>query len=158
MVEFLTMLTNSYSYTTHRIIIIVVMINSPSPGGHCYEDWTMNVTIRVQKAPPPGRHVFPPTGTIFELVQDIIKNNVFTMFHDDRTINVASRVLTMFYYSHTWKNAPPPGGHVFNQPESFSNSVLTRFYYSLIWKIAPPLGGHTNLLTKFHDDRTRNGL
>ena len=66
---------------------------------------------------PLGGHVFPPTGTIFKLIQDIIGTNHLTKFHDDRTINVASRVLTRFYksmiYSHIRKNAPPPGGHVF---------------------------------------------
>ncbi|KAH3840330.1 hypothetical protein DPMN_113777 [Dreissena polymorpha] len=93
------------------------------------------------------RHVFPPTGTIFELIQDTAGDHEITKgaegagelridkqqthfqknapppdhfrshpryhlnessekFHDDRTINVTSRV----------KNAPPPGGHVF-QPK-----------------------------------------
>ncbi|KAH3776755.1 hypothetical protein DPMN_178187 [Dreissena polymorpha] len=47
------------------------------------------------------------TKTIFELIQDIIKTNLLTKFHQDWTINVASRVLTR-------KNAPPPGGHVFS--------------------------------------------
>ncbi|KAH3778414.1 hypothetical protein DPMN_179872 [Dreissena polymorpha] len=47
-------------------------------------------------------HVFQPTGIIFKFVQDIIGMNLLTEFHEDRTINVASRV----------KNAPPLGGHV----------------------------------------------
>ncbi|KAH3791696.1 hypothetical protein DPMN_145185 [Dreissena polymorpha] len=38
------------------------------------------------------------TGTIFEIVQDIIGTNLLTKFHDDRPINMASRVLTRFYY------------------------------------------------------------
>ncbi|KAH3823762.1 hypothetical protein DPMN_125583 [Dreissena polymorpha] len=33
--------------------------------------------------PPPGAHVFEPTGTIFELAQDIIWTNLLTKFHDD---------------------------------------------------------------------------
>ncbi|KAH3844474.1 hypothetical protein DPMN_086732 [Dreissena polymorpha] len=41
-------------------------------------------------APPPGGHVFQATGTIFELVRDIIGINLLTKFHDDWTINVAS--------------------------------------------------------------------
>ncbi|KAH3751316.1 hypothetical protein DPMN_185869 [Dreissena polymorpha] len=90
--------------------------------------------------------------------------NLLTKFHEDRTINVASRV----------KNAPPFGSHVFqantNLPTKFHEDwtinvaarVLTR-------KTAPPPGGHvfsliwtifelvrdineTNVLTKFHDD------
>ncbi|KAH3737794.1 hypothetical protein DPMN_044389 [Dreissena polymorpha] len=49
--------------------------------------------------PPPGDQVFPQTGTIFEFLQDIIKTNVLTKFHEDLTIDV--------------KNAPTPDGHVF---------------------------------------------
>ncbi|KAH3836139.1 hypothetical protein DPMN_109509 [Dreissena polymorpha] len=52
---------------------------------------------------PPGDHVFQATGTIFKLVQDIIGTNLLKKFHDDRTINVASRVLTRFYNSHKQK-------------------------------------------------------
>ncbi|KAH3733510.1 hypothetical protein DPMN_039939 [Dreissena polymorpha] len=65
--------------------------------------------------PPPGGHVFQATGTIFEFVQDIIGTNLLTKFHDDRKINVASRVLTRFYYSHIRNNALSYGGHVFQQ-------------------------------------------
>ncbi|KAH3692825.1 hypothetical protein DPMN_194579 [Dreissena polymorpha] len=81
---------------------------------------------------PLGGHVSTPTGTIFELIQNIIGTNRLTKFHDDRTINVASRV----------KNAPPPGGHVFKTNETI---------FELIQYI---IG--TNLLTKFHEDRTIN--
>ncbi|KAH3880887.1 hypothetical protein DPMN_004809, partial [Dreissena polymorpha] len=63
------------------------------PGGHFHEDWTINVTSR-QTATPPGGHVFQSTGTIFELVRDIIGTHVLSKFRDDWTINVASRVLT----------------------------------------------------------------
>ncbi|KAH3779962.1 hypothetical protein DPMN_157771 [Dreissena polymorpha] len=38
---------------------------------------------RLKNAPPPGAHVFEPTGTIFELAQDIILTNLLTKFHDD---------------------------------------------------------------------------
>ncbi|KAH3856453.1 hypothetical protein DPMN_099041 [Dreissena polymorpha] len=55
-----------------------------------------------KNAPPPGSHVFQPTGIILKLVQDIIWMNLLTKFHEDQTVNVASRV----------KNAPPLG-HVF---------------------------------------------
>ncbi|KAH3888442.1 hypothetical protein DPMN_012477 [Dreissena polymorpha] len=37
---------------------------------------------------------FNQLASFFELVQDIIKMNLLTKFHEDRTINVASRVLT----------------------------------------------------------------
>ncbi|KAH3696288.1 hypothetical protein DPMN_083753 [Dreissena polymorpha] len=70
---------------------------APPPGAHFHADWTKNVTSRVltrKTATPPGSHVFQPTGTIFELVQDIIETHVLTKFHEDWTINVTFRVLT----------------------------------------------------------------
>ncbi|KAH3781718.1 hypothetical protein DPMN_159622 [Dreissena polymorpha] len=42
-------------------------------------------------------NVFQATITIFELVQDIIRKTLLTKFHDDRTINVASIVLTSIF-------------------------------------------------------------
>ncbi|KAH3728229.1 hypothetical protein DPMN_054181 [Dreissena polymorpha] len=68
-----------------------------------HEDRTINVASG-KNAPPPGVHVFQPSGTIFEL------------FHDDRTINMVSRVLTR-------KNAPPPFGHVFHPTETIFKLV-----------------------------------
>ncbi|KAH3769227.1 hypothetical protein DPMN_170476 [Dreissena polymorpha] len=123
-----------------------------------------------KNAPPTGGHVFQATGTTFKLIQDIIGTNHLTKFHDDRTINVASRVLTRFNNSHIRKNAPPPGSHVF-QP----NSIIFELVQDIIGvnlltkKNAPPLGSHafkanatifklihdiieTNLLTNFHED------
>ncbi|KAH3786951.1 hypothetical protein DPMN_165069 [Dreissena polymorpha] len=125
-------------------------------------------------------HVFQANIIIFELIQDIIETNLLTKFHEDWTINVASRVLTR-------KNAPPPGGHVF-QPKGIifylfqyiiGMNLLTKFHED--WTIsvasrvknAPPLDSHvfranvtifkliqdiirTNLLTKFHEDRKIN--
>ncbi|KAH3747793.1 hypothetical protein DPMN_182225 [Dreissena polymorpha] len=106
--------------------------------------------------------------------------NLLSKFHEDRKINVASRVLTR-------KNPPPPGGHVF-QPTSIifelvqdnmGMNLLTKFYEDQTIIVAsrvqnaPPLGSHvfqanvtifeliqdiieTNLLTKFHEDWTIN--
>ncbi|KAH3807143.1 hypothetical protein DPMN_135476 [Dreissena polymorpha] len=68
--------------------------------------------------------------------------NLLTGFHEDRTINVASRVLTRFYYSHIRKNAPPLGSHVFHAKVTI---------FKLIQDII-----ETNLLTKFHEDSTIN--
>ncbi|KAH3876076.1 hypothetical protein DPMN_039356 [Dreissena polymorpha] len=156
---------------------------------------THNVSLQTtEKCPPPGGHVFQPTSIIFELVQDIIGMNLLTKknapplgshvfqakFHEDRKINVASRVLTR-------KNAPPPGGHVF-QPtgiifelvqDIIGMNLLTKFHEDQTINVAsrvkndPPLGSHvfqanvtifeliqdiieTNLLTKFHEDWTIN--
>ncbi|KAH3891930.1 hypothetical protein DPMN_016040 [Dreissena polymorpha] len=124
-----------------------------------HEDWTINVASRVKNAPPLGSHVFQAKVTIFELIQYISGTNLLSKFHEDRKINVASRVLTR-------KNALPPGGHVFqptgiifelvqdiigmnhlnkfyeNQTITVSSRVLTRFYYSHIRKNALPLGSH----------------
>ncbi|KAH3692887.1 hypothetical protein DPMN_193223, partial [Dreissena polymorpha] len=123
----------------------------------------MNLLTK-KNAPPLASHVFQAN------------------FHEDRKINVASRVLT-------GKNAPPPGGNVFQQTSIIFNLVqdiigmnlLTKFHEDLTInvvsrvKIAPPLGSHsfqanvtifdliqdiieTNLLTKFHDDWKDNKL
>ncbi|KAH3818483.1 hypothetical protein DPMN_120204 [Dreissena polymorpha] len=151
-----------------------------------HEDWTINVASRVltrKNAPPPwwpyrtinvasiekndpspGGHVFQPTGIIFELVQDIIGMNLLTKFHEDWTIDVASRV-------HLWKNAPPLGSHVFQAKFhddgkiNVASRVLTRKYrencpapwgpcFSPIWTIFELVRdiNETNVLTKFHDD------
>ncbi|KAH3726305.1 hypothetical protein DPMN_052165 [Dreissena polymorpha] len=153
------------------------------------EDWTINVASRVltrKNALPPGGNVFQPKGiiselfhedwtmnvasrvTIFKLIHDIIVKNLLSKFHKDRKINVASRMLTMFYFSYIGKKCPAPWQPY--QTINVASRVLTRFYYSHIRKNAPPLGSHafqanvtiffelnqdiieTNLLTKFHDD------
>ncbi|KAH3726732.1 hypothetical protein DPMN_052601 [Dreissena polymorpha] len=122
-----------------------------------------------ENAPPPGSHVFHPTCIIFEFVQDIIGMNRLTKSHSDRTVNVASRVITRFYYSHIRKNAPPLGSHT---------NHLNKFHEDWTINVAsrekcPTPGGHvfretqtifeliqdilgTNLLTKFHEDRKIN--
>ncbi|KAH3843342.1 hypothetical protein DPMN_116857, partial [Dreissena polymorpha] len=160
--------------------------NTTPPCGHFHEHWTTNVTSRVltrKTAPPHGGHVFHSTGTIFELVQDIIGTHVLTKFHEDWTRNVTSRVLTK-------KTATPPGGHVFQPTRTIfqlvqdiiGTHVLTKFHEDwtknvtsrvLTRKNATPPGGHifqptgtifklvqdiigTHVLTKFHEDRTIN--
>ncbi|KAH3715252.1 hypothetical protein DPMN_057958 [Dreissena polymorpha] len=85
----------------------------------------------IMKNAPTPVHVFKPTRTIFKLVRDIIGTHCFNKFHEDRTINVASRVLK----SHIKKNAPPPGTNVF-QPTGTNFELAQRPY----------------LLTEFHDD------
>ncbi|KAH3785138.1 hypothetical protein DPMN_163223 [Dreissena polymorpha] len=124
-----------------------------------HEDWTINVTSRVLKrfyytlklykvtaTTTCGHlfhstgtifelallHVFQPTGTIFELVQDIIRTNVLTKFHEDWTLNL----------TYTVKTAPPPGGHVF---------LPTGTIFELVKDF---IGTHVP--TKFHDDWTKN--
>ncbi|KAH3782263.1 hypothetical protein DPMN_160176 [Dreissena polymorpha] len=122
-----------------------------------HEDRKINVASRVltrKNAPPPGSHVFQPTGIIFELIQDIIVMNLLTKFHEDRTVNVASRVLTRKNAPPPWwpyrtinvasrvKNSPPLGGHVFQ-----ANVTIFELIKDII---------KTNLLTIFHQDWTIN--
>ncbi|KAH3720248.1 hypothetical protein DPMN_063145 [Dreissena polymorpha] len=83
-----------------------------------------------------------PTITEVSITPNIIGTNLLTKFHEDRKINVASRVLKRFYYSHIKKNTPPPGGHVF-QPKG----IIFRLVQNIIGM---------NLLTKFHEDWTIN--
>ncbi|KAH3737991.1 hypothetical protein DPMN_044593 [Dreissena polymorpha] len=114
--------------------------------------------------PPHGGHVCRPIATIFKLILDVNKTNVFTKFHDDCakyvtsrvfttnvlttfhenwTTNVTSRVFTYFHNIHLEKTAPPPGGHVF--PSIWTIFELFHddwFRYSLMRKTAPPTGGH----------------
>ncbi|KAH3830319.1 hypothetical protein DPMN_103560 [Dreissena polymorpha] len=68
-----------------------------------HENWAKNVTSR-KNAPPTGGHVLSPNWTIFILVRDINKTNVFTNFHDDWAKIVTSRVFTR-------KTAPPTSDH-----------------------------------------------
>ncbi|KAH3867877.1 hypothetical protein DPMN_031014 [Dreissena polymorpha] len=144
-----------------------------------HEDQTINLASRLltwKNAPPNGGHVFQPagnifkiildiirtnlgpifqpTGTIFELIHDLIGKNLLTKLHDDRTINVASRVLTR-------KNAPPPGAHIFQLTGNIFKLIhdingtnrVTKFRkMPTPWR--PYIIG-TNLLTEFHDDWTK---
>ncbi|KAH3741162.1 hypothetical protein DPMN_047882 [Dreissena polymorpha] len=109
--------------------------NAPSP----WWPYIIGMNLLTEKnAPPLGSHVFQANVIIFKLIQDINKTNLLTIFHEDWTINVASRVLT----SLIWKNAPPPGGHVFKESKT------------IFEPIQDIIG--INLLTKFHKDRKIN--
>ncbi|KAH3853316.1 hypothetical protein DPMN_095838 [Dreissena polymorpha] len=155
------------------------------PGGHFHEDRTIYVasilpypveTLLLQKhqtivltrknAPPPGGHVFQASGNILELVQAIIRKHLLTKCHDDRTINLASRVLTR-------KKDPLPDGHVFQQTRTNFDLIQDIIRINCQQENAPSPDGHvfqpteiifelvqniigTNLLTAFHDDRTIN--
>ncbi|KAH3877199.1 hypothetical protein DPMN_001059 [Dreissena polymorpha] len=114
-----------------------------------HENWAKNVTSR-KNAPPIGGHVFSPIWTIFQLVSDINKTNVLTNFHDDLAKIVTSRVFTR-------KTTPPTGGHFFQQTGTtfeldqhiIKANILTNF------ELARNFIG-AKLLTKFHEDGTRN--
>ncbi|KAH3798030.1 hypothetical protein DPMN_151620 [Dreissena polymorpha] len=94
-----------------------------------HDDWTKNLTSR-EKDPPPGGH----------------ETNVLTKCHKDWENN---------------KTAPLPGGHVFeiyttifklvqDIHKTNAKNVTSRE------KDSPPGGHDTNVLTKFHDDWTKN--
>ncbi|KAH3738662.1 hypothetical protein DPMN_045301 [Dreissena polymorpha] len=115
-----------------------------------HEDWTITVASRVKNAPPLA-------VTIFKLIKDIIRTNHLSKFQEDRKINVASRMLTRknapppgghFHEDQTInvasrvKNAPPHGSHVFQ-----ANVTIFELIQDII---------ETNLLTKFHEDWTIN--
>ncbi|KAH3695727.1 hypothetical protein DPMN_083185 [Dreissena polymorpha] len=118
-----------------------------------HEDWTKNVTsreftcfhyIHIEKTTPPtSGHVFSPIWTIFELFQDINESNVSTKFHDDKAKILTSRVFTR-------NTAPPPGGHLH---EDLATNVTSTVFTS--FELSRGING-TNVLTKFHEDRTIN--
>ncbi|KAH3865893.1 hypothetical protein DPMN_028937 [Dreissena polymorpha] len=74
---------------------------------------------------------------IFELSRGINKTNVLTKFHDDRTINVASRVFTS-------KNVGD-GRQTNGRSQKLTMSTL-----------CSECSHETNILTKFHEDWTKN--
>ncbi|KAH3862210.1 hypothetical protein DPMN_025176 [Dreissena polymorpha] len=128
---------------------------APPTGGHLHEDWALNVT-----------------STVFKLDRDIIGTNLLTKFHEDRTINVASRVLTNKCGRTDDGQRPFTKAHLGNQPDgqtdgrtdglktapspwqpfltkflenwakNVTSIVLTCFHYIHIEKNAPPTGGH----------------
>ncbi|KAH3890370.1 hypothetical protein DPMN_014450 [Dreissena polymorpha] len=77
---------------THLASRMLTRKNAPTnkPTGTIFESVQ---DIIWKKALSPGGHVFQITLTMFKLVQDIIGTNLLTKFHDDRKMNVASRVL-----------------------------------------------------------------
>ncbi|KAH3809189.1 hypothetical protein DPMN_137550 [Dreissena polymorpha] len=114
----------------------------------------------------PGGHVFQQTRYILVHIQHIIKTNILTKCREDWTINVTLRVLTSLYNSHMRKNAPPPGGHVFqptgtifklfheDQRINMASRVFTR-------KNTPPPGAHVfqptgTIFKLFHEDQRIN--
>ncbi|KAH3778743.1 hypothetical protein DPMN_180214 [Dreissena polymorpha] len=93
------------------IFKLVREINKTNFLTNFHDDWAkIFLYNQIRKtAPPTGRHVFQQTGTTFKLNQHIIKTNILTnfelnqdfigtklltKFHEDWTINVASRVFT----------------------------------------------------------------
>ncbi|KAH3811730.1 hypothetical protein DPMN_140145 [Dreissena polymorpha] len=115
-------LSRDKALTVNRPALWQTYINGTNILTKFHENWAINVASKIfycrhlmKNAPPPGGHVFLSTGTTFELSRAIIRTNVVThedwtihfeldqdiiraklctKFHEDQTINVASRVLT----------------------------------------------------------------
>ncbi|KAH3729240.1 hypothetical protein DPMN_055207 [Dreissena polymorpha] len=137
------------------------------------EHRTMHFASRVKKVSSNGGRVFQETETMFELVQDIIGTNLLTKFHHDQTMNVASRVLTMFYKIYIMK-IPHPMAVMFFSANRYHFRTRPRYHWTnLLTNIkkekCPAPGGHvfqatvtifeiTILLTKVHEDRKIHDL
>ncbi|KAH3770051.1 hypothetical protein DPMN_171330 [Dreissena polymorpha] len=100
-----------------------------------HENWAINVTYVHKNAPPTGSHVFTPIPTIFKLVRDINKTNVLTNFHD------WAKIVTSSVYK---ENCPAHW-----RPYITKTNILTNF------ELGRDFIG-AKLLTKFHEDETRN--
>ncbi|KAH3825178.1 hypothetical protein DPMN_127051 [Dreissena polymorpha] len=108
-------------------------MKSPMNSNHNTCD-NQHITQR-KNAQPPGGHIFQATGTIFELVQDIIEKN---LENSDNSVNNV-------FYSYITKTATPPWRPCFSTNRKFRT----------IFEGDQDIIG-TNRLTKFHDDRTMN--
>ncbi|KAH3881960.1 hypothetical protein DPMN_005888 [Dreissena polymorpha] len=92
-----------------------------------------NLTSRVftrKTAPPPGGHPFSSKNH-FQTQLSYLENKLFTR-----------------------KIAPPTGGHVFQQTGTTFDKVFP-FFFLTYFNLNRGIIG-TNLLTKFHEERTRN--
>ncbi|KAH3749458.1 hypothetical protein DPMN_183956 [Dreissena polymorpha] len=122
--------------------------------------------IHIEKiAPPSGGLDFSPIWTIFKLVRDINKTNVFTKFHDEWTKLVYLDVHNGY--------CPPHGGNVFQRTGSIfelnqniiKTNILTKLHeywasnvtYTVFtsFNLSGGIIG-TNVLTKFYEYRTIN--
>ncbi|KAH3720361.1 hypothetical protein DPMN_063258 [Dreissena polymorpha] len=118
---------------------------APPTGGHLHKDWALNVT-----------------SIVFKYDLDNIGTNLLTKFHEDRKINVASRVFTN-NCGRTDGQRPVTKAHLSNQTDrqtdrrtetkvltkfhenwakTVTSRVLTCFHYIHIEKNAPPTGSN----------------
>ncbi|KAH3749710.1 hypothetical protein DPMN_184216 [Dreissena polymorpha] len=116
------------------------------PGGHENASY-----IHIEKTTPsPGTLVFSTDHDHFHSSDISIKpmkitpggheQNVLTKCHEDLAQNASSRLFTYIE-----KTAPPPGGHVF--------PLITTIFKPVR---AIHITNETNVLTKFHEDLTKN--
>ncbi|KAH3801564.1 hypothetical protein DPMN_155219 [Dreissena polymorpha] len=107
-----------------------------------HKDWTINVNsieLTRKNALQPGGHAFQRTGTILKLSPEIMRENVLTKKNATPPTNFRTNVMTKFHKDLSIK---PPGGHVFQR----TGPNL---------ELSPDIIGK-NVLTKFHEDWTKN--
>ncbi|KAH3755263.1 hypothetical protein DPMN_189954 [Dreissena polymorpha] len=82
---------------------VLKRVNATHPAGNVIQQarTIFELIQQMKTAPSPGGHVFQTTRTIFILVQAIVRTNLLTNIHEDRTIKVASRVLTSHVFQKT---------------------------------------------------------
>ncbi|KAH3794707.1 hypothetical protein DPMN_148245 [Dreissena polymorpha] len=118
-----------------------------------HEDWTKNVTSRIENCPAPWRPCF---------FTDLDHFRTRPTYHDWAKI-LTSRVFTR-------NTAPPPGGHVFQRTGTIfalnqhiiKTNILTKLHEdwasnvtSTVFELNRGIN-RTNILTKFHEDQTIN--
>ncbi|KAH3857359.1 hypothetical protein DPMN_099966 [Dreissena polymorpha] len=105
-----------------------------------------------KNAPPLGSHVFQAKVTIFELIQDIIKTNLLTKFHENWTINVASRC-AQFAHLRGETNVLSKFHENWAKNRKMPCPLVAMFFHRIptIFKLVRDIN-KTNVLTNFHDD------
>ncbi|KAH3782371.1 hypothetical protein DPMN_160286 [Dreissena polymorpha] len=100
-----------------------MLFNKPDP--FFLEDWSTHfLSVNKENATPPGDHVFQQTGTILELIQDIIRTNT-------------SRVLTRKTSSSNGGNVFQPAGTLSDFFQDIIGSYgLTKIYEALTINVA----------------------
>ncbi|KAH3894108.1 hypothetical protein DPMN_018266 [Dreissena polymorpha] len=152
---------SSRLFTCFHYSYIHIEKTAPTPGGHVFPPIkTIFELVRdihkINENDPRGGHVFSPIRTIFELNRRVQETNVLNKFHKDWTENVTSIVFTCFQYIHIEKTAPPLSGHVFSSIWTiFELQTIETSRVFISFELGRGIIG-TNVLTKFHDDRTRN--
>ncbi|KAH3852961.1 hypothetical protein DPMN_095482 [Dreissena polymorpha] len=86
----------------------------------------------LKKCPALGSYVFQANVTIFELIQDIIETNLLTIFHEDLTINVASRVLTRNVNARTNPKTSPEQSAIFQLVQEI-NKTNAKYVTSIVF-------------------------
>ncbi|KAH3876972.1 hypothetical protein DPMN_000825 [Dreissena polymorpha] len=125
-----------------------------------HEEWTINVISRVLTR----INSRSSTGTIFKHIQDIIRRNVLTKFHEDRAINATFRVLKINQLTESTKLRPLAskpaeyGGKLGKTRGIHFSLKLPHFSLSRAeGEVTSPKNWNIigkNLLTKFHEDWT----